>query len=109
MKIRVTSPVWLWLEGGGLFQAAPGDDQGYGPGGLELRRAYDAAKMRKDGSCVVDLSDEAAHVLWELADFMACAAGDDAAQPPPDNASALGELNAARALMRQIERVRAGG
>lgn len=108
MKIRVTAPVWLWLEGGALFQADPGDDEGYGDGGLELVEAYKQAKMRKDGSAVVDLSDKAAEVLWELADFMAVAAGDDAAQPPPWNAPALGELNAARALMRQISRKRDG-
>ena len=100
MKIRVSRAVRSYLDGGSLFSDEP--NHGYGTAGERMRDKIRAASGRKDGSVVVDLEVDEADILHDLADYMQDSAASDAGW----NASALGDLNAGRALMRQIENAR---
>lgn len=102
-KVRLSATVLSHLFGSGLWQNGEGmPEHGYGEEGDQFVATVDAAKRRADDSIVVDLDPQGLSLVWELADFMACAASDDAGFDDP---SALGDLNAARALMRQIEKL----
>lgn len=105
-KVRISARVLSYLSGSGLFQWRPGDDvpHGDGPAGDRLVAKVRAARCRSDESVRVDLDEAEMSVLWDSADYMACAASDDAGFDNPD---ALADLNAARALVRQIDKARA--
>lgn len=110
MKVRVSRPVSTWLEGSQAWAERDWPDSPEEPADLSLMRKVAAAPARKDGSVTVDLTDAEVDALRLRADWLAdCAA--DGIEPPQwggDN-SALAELNAARGLMRQIDRLRSGG
>jgi hypothetical protein len=104
MKITITRTMLDWLDGTGLFQdpiRPYSNDQSKAIAAAALRESIKSATRRANGSKNVELSTSAAVVLYELADFCADAARDSAGM----DAWARGELNSARSLMKQIERV----
>ena len=102
MRVRISAAAFRNLDGGSLFQTPDDLDQhGYGQAGQRLVQKVLVARPRSDGSVIVDLDRDEVQVLRELADCAADAAADDAGY----DRSVLGDLNACRALVRQIDRV----
>src|SRR3954468_2113887 len=113
MKIRVTHRVLDWLSGTGAWQRMESAARKPGHTLVDLDAAARTesdglfwlalfrAPRRKDGSRTVELDRDAALDLREWADYCAVANADEAG---PEDTDALAELNAARGLMRQIDR-----
>jgi hypothetical protein len=96
-KINISRTVTGFLEGSHAWQC-PGDNDGYGGAAVSAMAKIKAAPSRKDGSCTVALTAPERGALEEYAETMAIAAQDNVRDDP----SELGELNAARALRRQL-------
>ncbi|QAY12332.1 hypothetical protein SEA_FOXTROTP1_150 [Mycobacterium phage FoxtrotP1] len=107
MKVRISRRVIGHLEGSDAWQSgqravASGHER---QSTADMMEAIKAAPRRKDGSVTVDLDDEQRAALYEYADVMAIAAADNVTAPgdPYGDNDALADLNAARALMRQLK------
>ena len=104
MRVRVSATVLGFLEGtqawadiGSYRRGEPTkDDENV----VHLFNELDITGRRSDGSVVLDLVKERALILREYAEYLESAARDGAHDDP----SARGEVNAARALIRQIDR-----
>lgn len=93
-SLRVSAAVQAFLEGTEAWQT-PGSDVLADAVMSKIR----VARRHADGACRVHLTNDEAAVLREYADAMATGAADNVGI----DASALGELNAGRALMRAID------
>lgn len=79
------------------------------PADVSMQRKVQQATDRADGSCTVDLTEAESLALWDRAETLIDVAGQNVPSPREIAAgwadgSALGELNAARALCRQLAR-----
>jgi hypothetical protein len=95
VKVRVSATVLRYLEGTQAWQEPERDD----PWAAALMGELRAAPRRSDGSVIVELADRRHELLREYAGYLESAALDDAGH----DATARGEVNAARALIRQID------
>ncbi|ATN87822.1 hypothetical protein SEA_BIGSWOLE_153 [Mycobacterium phage Bigswole] len=107
MKVRISRRVIGHLEGSDAWQSgqravASGHEN---QSTVDMMEAIKAASRRKDGSVTVDLDDDQRATLYEYADVMAIGARDNVTPPgdPYGDNDALSDLNAARALMRQLK------
>lgn len=104
-KVRISERVFNHIQGGQLWQSDQPEAEGYGEAGRSFVTKLKEGKYRADGSKHVDLDAAELRVLYEEADYMAEAASNDARDGFTDyGREALADLNAARALMRQIEK-----
>jgi hypothetical protein len=102
MKVRVTRRVGEHLEGTQAWYDVSYDRPSREDAEtLGLMRKYREAPTRKDGSRTVDLTDAELTVLWEYAESLAVVGSDNAWEP-----DGLADLNAARACLRQIVRIK---
>lgn len=113
-KVRISAAVIGHLEGGDAWQSGQACvDSGYErQSTVDMTEAIKAAPRRKDGSVTVDLTAEQRDVLYEMADVMAIGAKDNIEPPKYRRAGerdwALADYNAARALMRQLDKIEQG-
>ncbi|ASR86443.1 hypothetical protein I5J47_gp71 [Mycobacterium phage Arib1] len=99
MKHRVTARVLSHLSGSQAWQSpTPTYNNAVD---VALMAKLRDARRRADGSTTVDLADDEAAVLREYVDVMAIAAADNAGPGDPD---ATADLNAARAMLRRLDR-----
>lgn len=105
MKIRLTRPVRSFLAGTNAGQkAVKGYESGTDdPASVSLCAKVFQQGLRRDGSTIVDLTADEVDALHDYVEGMQAAARDNVGSYGPE---ALGEYNAASALLRQIERVR---
>lgn len=102
MKVRITRTMRNRLAGTQLFQEPDAYDRhGYGDPGRQLELKERSARTRKDGSVTLDLDAEESAVLLSYAETFAVSAQDDARW----DKAALGEMNAAQALVRQLQKL----
>lgn len=113
-KVRISAAVIGHLEGGDAWQSGQACvDSGYErQSTVDMTEAIKRAPRRKDGSVTVDLTAEQRDALYRIADVMAIGAKDNI-EPPQyahvaANPRALSDYNAARALMRQLDKIEQG-
>lgn len=100
-RVRITRTVWGHLEGSGLFQGQRyTHDDGEEAVAQSFRRKVENTPARKDGSTTVDLTEGEREVLRGYTEHMFYSSRDAAGYSP----EARGEMNAARALLRKLER-----
>ncbi|QIQ63316.1 hypothetical protein SEA_SETTECANDELA_200 [Mycobacterium phage Settecandela] len=108
-KVRVSARVIGHLEGSDAWQSGQRVvESGYErQSTVDMTEAIKAARRRKDGSVTVELDDEQRDALYSMADVMAIGAADNVTAPgdPYGDNDAVSDLNAARALMRQLKRL----
>ena len=104
MRIRVSRTVLGWLEGTQAWHdiGRPPEEQRDDPEVIRLFAELDATGRRSDGSVELELDLERALILREYGEYMELAARDGAGYDTTERA----ELNAARGLIRQIDRKR---
>ena len=111
-RVRVSRPVIGHLEGSDAWQSGQHVvESGYErQSTVDMTEAIKAAPRRKDGSVTVMLTQEQCDTLYSMTDCLAIGAADNITAPgdPYGDTGALGELNAARALMRQLDKLRQG-
>lgn len=101
-KIRISRRVIGHLEGGDAWQSgqravASGYER---QSTVAMTEAIKAARPRKDGSVTVELDAEQRAALYSVAAVMATGAAENVGAYD----EALADLNAARALMRQLDK-----
>jgi len=69
---------------------------------VDVIAAVAAAPRNADGSYSIRVSEQRLRVLWEYGDYLIVAASDDAGE----SMSALADVNAGRAMLRRVERLR---
>lgn len=103
MTLRLSRAVLDHLDGTSLFQQPDRLDlHGYGSAGHNLVTLVRRATRRSDGSVRVTLFDAEVDVLVDYVETWHATASSVIA----DETSALGEVNAARALLRHVEAAR---
>jgi len=100
-RYRVSSRVYGHLTGSHLFQCPDElEAHGYGPEGVELVHQLADADANARGVRTVELDAASTQVLRELVETMALGAADNTWDP-----DGLADLNAARAMLRQLSAV----
>lgn len=104
-RVRISARVLGHLEGSNAWQN-PTLDYNEAPE-IDLMTAIKAAPARKDGSVIVELDATARTILYSYADVFAIGARDNVSAPgdPYGDPGTLADLNAARALMRQLNTI----
>jgi len=100
-RVRISARVIGYLEGSDAWQRGRlAVNLGYErQSTVDMIEAIKTAPRRKDGSVYVDLTPEQREALHRMVDVMALGAADNVGAYP----EALGDLNAARALLRQLQ------
>jgi hypothetical protein len=96
-RVRISRRFLLYLSGTGAWNKREDDPELY-----DVLVKVKAAPEAKDHSTTLPLDDAERAVLYHYADYFANACGDAAG---PDDMDSLADLNAARAAMRQLERL----
>lgn len=101
-SIRITRRNLLFLSGTTAWENS--GPRGYNrPEELELMRTIQTSRVRSDGSTEVNLTAAQRAILADYIDVFAIGAADNAG---PWDTDATADLNSARALLRQIARLK---
>lgn len=106
-RVRISRRVISHLEGGDAWQRGQGavDNGAERQSTVDMTEAIKNAPVRSDGSVTVELSAEQRETLYSYAEVMAIGAKDNIEPPPWGDPDYLHDYNAARALLRQLDRL----